>query len=124
MSDADIERTTVSIPVSGTDYAFVANGEVIKFRGFLEVYLSDDSQDGNKLLPPMSVGEVLTPESVTADQRYSQRPPRYTEASMVSKMEELGIGRPSTYAPTINTIQERGYVERGDKEGSPCRAFP
>ena len=119
MSDADIERTTVSIPVSGTDYSFVANGEVIKFRGFLEVYLSDDSQDGNKLLPPMSVGEVLTPESVTADQRYSQRPPRYTEASMVSKMEELGIGRPSTYAPTINTIQERGYVERGDKEGSP-----
>lgn len=119
MSDADIERTTVSIPVSGTDYAFVSNGEVIKFRGFLEVYLSDDSQDGNKLLPPMSVGEVLTPESVTADQRYSQRPPRYTEASMVSKMEELGIGRPSTYAPTINTIQERGYVERGDKEGSP-----
>lgn len=119
MSDADIERTTVSIPVSGTDYAFVANGEVIKFRGFLEVYLSDDSQDGNKLLPPMSVGEILTPETVTADQRYSQRPPRYTEASMVSKMEELGIGRPSTYAPTINTIQERGYVERGDKEGSP-----
>ena len=119
MSDADIERTTVSIPVSGTDYSFVANGEVIKFRGFLEVYLSDDSQDGNKLLPSMSVGEILTPESVTADQRYSQRPPRYTEASMVSKMEELGIGRPSTYAPTINTIQERGYVERGDKEGSP-----
>lgn len=115
MSNALLERTLVTIPVQGTPYNFTAIGEVIKFKGFLEVYLSHDND--NKLLPPMQQGEVLDVKAIVADQRYSQRPARYTEASMVSKMEELGIGRPSTYAPTINTIQERGYVERGDKEG-------
>lgn len=116
MADALIDRTTVHIPVVGTEYSFVAVGEVLKFKGFLELYVSDDEQ-GAKLLPPLSEGETLGTKSIVADERYSQRPARYTEASMVSKMEELGIGRPSTYAPTINTIQERGYVERGDKEG-------
>lgn len=119
MSDAQIERTTVSIPVEGTPYTFVANGEVIKFRGFLEVYLSDDANDEARTLPAMKIGEGLSPVSIDVDQRYSQRPPRYTEASMVRKMEELGIGRPSTYAPTINTIQDRGYVERAVREGTP-----
>lgn len=117
MADAVLERTTVTIPVEGTEFAFVALGEVVKFRGFLDLYMSDDD-DTAKLLPPMSIGDALTTKGIVAEQRYSQRPARYTEASMVSKMEELGIGRPSTYAPTINTIQERGYVERADKEGS------
>lgn len=118
MADAQIERTTVTIPVGQTGHNFVATGEVITFRGFLELYLDADSDDA-KLLPPMSTGELLLPQSIEADERYTQRPARYTEASMVSKMEELGIGRPSTYAPTIQTIQARGYVERGDKEGTP-----
>lgn len=117
MANALLERTIVSIPVNSSPYSFVAQGEVIKFKGFLEVYLSSEDNGDNKLLPPMQQGERLTSKNITAEQRYSQRPARYTEASMVSKMEELGIGRPSTYAPTINTIQERGYVERGDKEG-------
>lgn len=117
MANALLERTIVSIPVNSSPYSFVAQGEVIKFKGFLEVYLSSEDNGDNKLLPPMQQGERLTSKNIIAEQRYSQRPARYTEASMVSKMEELGIGRPSTYAPTINTIQERGYVERGDKEG-------
>lgn len=116
MSDAELERTTVTIPVEGTSYSFIAVGEVVKFRGFLELYMQEGSDEG-KLLPPLQEGELLQATTIVADERYSQRPPRYTEASMVSKMEELGIGRPSTYAPTINTIQERGYVERGDKSG-------
>lgn len=118
MADARLERTTMSVQVDGTPYSFIAVGEVIKFRGFLEVYMSAEDDDTAKLLPPMQLGERLEAKVIDAEQRYSQRPARYTEASMVSKMEELGIGRPSTYAPTINTIQERGYVERGDKEGS------
>lgn len=117
MADAVIDRTTAQIPVEGTDYSFVAVGEVLRFKGFLELYLTDDDNN-NKLLPPLNEGDKLSYDTIIADERYSQRPPRYTEASMVSKMEELGIGRPSTYAPTINTIQERGYVERGDKEGT------
>lgn len=118
MADAQIERTTATISVGQTGHNFVASGEVIVFRGFLELYLDADSNDA-KILPPMSIGEALMPQSIEADERYAQRPARYTEASMVSKMEELGIGRPSTYAPTIQTIQARGYVERGDKEGTP-----
>lgn len=117
MADAILERTTVSIPVSGSQYQFVATGEVIVFRGFLDLYLDADADEA-KLLPPMQVGEALVAQEIAATERYSQRPARYTEASMVSKLEELGIGRPSTYAPTIQTIQAREYVERGDREGS------
>ena len=121
MADAEIERTTVSIPVSGTDYVFTAQGEVITFRGFLDVYMESTGEEGNtevtKLLPAVKEREALSLEALTGEERFTQRPARYTEASMVSKMEELGIGRPSTYAPTIQTIQNRGYVERADREG-------
>ena len=121
MADAEIERTTVSIPVAGTDYAFTAQGEVITFRGFLDVYMESTGEEGNaevtKLLPAVKEREPLSLEALTGEERFTQRPARYTEASMVSKMEELGIGRPSTYAPTIQTIQNRGYVERADREG-------
>ena len=121
MADAEIERTTVSIPVSGTDYAFTAQGEVVTFRGFLDVYMESTGEEGNaevtKLLPAVKEREALSLEALTGEERFTQRPARYTEASMVSKMEELGIGRPSTYAPTIQTIQNRGYVERADREG-------
>ena len=121
MADAEIERTTVSIPVAGTDYAFTAQGEVITFRGFLDVYMESTGEEGNaevtKLLPAVKEHEALSLEALTGEERFTQRPARYTEASMVSKMEELGIGRPSTYAPTIQTIQNRGYVERADREG-------
>lgn len=120
MADAQLERTTVSIPVEGTEHAFVAQGEVITFRGFLDVYMSaGDEEQGkaNRLLPQVAEGETLSLQSLQAEERFTQRPARYTEASMVSKMEELGIGRPSTYAPTIQTIQNRGYVERGDRPG-------
>ena len=121
MADAEIERTTVSIPVAGTDYAFTAQGEVITFRGFLDVYMESTGEEGNaevtKLLPAVKEREALLLEALTGEERFTQRPARYTEASMVSKMEELGIGRPSTYAPTIQTIQNRGYVERADREG-------
>ncbi len=121
MADAEIERTTVSIPVAGTDYAFTAQGEVITFRGFLDVYMESTGEEDNaevtKLLPAVKEREALSLEALTGEERFTQRPARYTEASMVSKMEELGIGRPSTYAPTIQTIQNRGYVERADREG-------
>ena len=121
MADAEIERTTVSILVAGTDYAFTAQGEVITFRGFLDVYMESTGEEGNaevtKLLPAVKEREALSLEALTGEERFTQRPARYTEASMVSKMEELGIGRPSTYAPTIQTIQNRGYVERADREG-------
>ena len=126
MADAEIERTTVSIPVSGTDYAFTAQGEVITFRGFLDVYMESTGEEGNaevtKLLPAVKEREALSLEALTGEERFTQRPARYTEASMVSKMEELGIGRPATYAPTIQTIQNRGYVERADREGQ-CRNY-
>ena len=109
MKDAELERTTISLPVRGTEYAFVAQGEVITFRGFLDVYMEGNNEEGapeaTKLLPPMQEGDILTLKGLLAEERFTQRPARYTEASMVSKMEELGIGRPSTYAPTIETIQ-------------------
>lgn len=116
MADAQLERTTIMMPVSGSTHQFVAQGEVVTFRGFLELY-TDANSDEAKLLPPMQEGEALQTLSLLADERFSQRPARYSEASMVSKMEELGIGRPSTYAPTIQTIQARGYVEKGDRPG-------
>ena len=122
MADAEIEKTTVNIEVSGTDETFVAQGEVVKFDGFIKVYREssddDDQQDEfGHILPPMKKGEVLTRREIAATERFSQGPQRYTEASLVHKMEELGIGRPSTYAPTISTIQQREYVQKGDKKG-------
>lgn len=122
MADAELEKTIVTVEVSGEKMHFVAEGEVLKFDGFLKVYMesSDDDNDNEEgaLLPNLAVGSKLECQSAKAVERFTQRPPRYTEASLVRKLEELGIGRPSTYAPTISTIQNRGYVERGDKEGT------
>jgi len=121
MADAEIEKTTVDISVSSRQEHFVAQGEVIRFDGFLKVYMEstdDDSTDTVEgMLPKMEKGQTCDPREITATQRYTQQPPRYTEASLVRKMEELGIGRPSTYAPTISTIQQREYVEKGEREG-------
>ena len=124
MADAELEKTTATISISGENAVFVANGEVIKFDGFLKVYhesFDDDQEHENeqedKLLPPMSIGQILKRVEIQATQRFTQHPPRYNEASLVKKLEELGIGRPSTYAPTISTIQQRGYVTKGDKPG-------
>lgn len=123
MADAEIEKTTVEIKPSTRREHFTATGEVIKFDGFLRVYIegTDDSQEPSdqtaSLLPAVSEGMAVLPKEITATERFTQHPPRYTEASLVKKMEELGIGRPSTYAPTISTIQQREYVEKGDKKG-------
>lgn len=122
MSEAQIEKTVLHIGSQGLNGAFHAEGEVIRFEGFLKVYLeSDDEEPGEEgessALPQVTEGEALDSRSVTATQRYSRPPSRYTEASLVKKLEELGIGRPSTYAPTISTIQKRGYVERTALEG-------
>ena len=122
MSKAELERTTLKISISGRNEKFVAKGEVIKFEGFLKVYLesTDDEngdQNGNSIIPPVSEGDKLTASAIYAAQRFSRPPARYTEASLVKKLEELGIGRPSTYAPTIDTIQQRGYVIREEREG-------
>jgi len=121
MADAKLEKTTVTIDISGVSEKFVATGEVIKFEGFLKVYLesTDDEQEETTkgMLPPISEATNLTLSFAEAVQRFSQKPPRYTEASLVKKLEELGIGRPSTYAPTISTIQQRGYVIKEDRDG-------
>ncbi len=122
MTEAEIEKTTVSIKVSGQNYQFVATGEVIKFDGFLRVYneVNDDettTEDTSGLLPPLSVGGQLERKEIVSTQRFTQRPVRYNEASLVHKLEELGIGRPSTYATTITTIQQREYVLKGNKDG-------
>ncbi len=122
MADAQIEKTTVTISMSGTPYTFEATGEVVKFDGFLRVYREttaddlDDNQDTN-MLPPVHRGQQLHYTEVTATERYTQHPRRYNEASLVHKLEELGIGRPSTYAPTISTIQNRDYVVKEDRPG-------
>lgn len=123
MADALLEKTTVTISVSTAPELFVATGEVIKFDGFLKVYMestdeeSANSPAGQDIIPPMKPSDILQPSSVIATQRFSQRPPRFTEASLVKKLEELGIGRPSTYAPTITTIQNRNYVIKEDRPG-------
>ena len=123
MADAEIEKTTVNITVSGTDEQFVAQGEVVKFDGFIKVYREsfDDEElqeeESSHILPPLKKGQELTRREILATERFSQGPVRYTEASLVHKLEELGIGRPSTYAPTISTIQQRDYVHKGDKKG-------
>ena len=119
MSDAELEKTSIYISISGSNLQFVASGEVIVFDGFLKVYMesTDDEQDAENesLLPAMNNGEKLSSVEIIAQERFTQKPPRYGEASLVRKMEELGIGRPSTYAPTISTIQNRSYVEKGDR---------
>lgn len=122
MADAEVEKTTVTIHISNESDAFTATGEVVKFDGFLHVYresYDDDmeQEDEAGLLPPLKKGQVLQHQTITATERFTLHPPRYTEASLVRKLEELGIGRPSTYAPTISTIQQRGYVEKGEKPG-------
>ena len=125
MADAIMERTNVDIDIDCRKEKFTATGEVIKFDGFLKVYIESTDEDGSdnssetNLLPAMKKGMTMTAESVTATQRFTQQPPRYTEASLVKKLEELGIGRPSTYAPTISTIQNREYVMKGEKKGEP-----
>ena len=123
MADAQIERTTVTIDINGAEEKFVANGEVIIFDGFLKVYresVDDESmsgQDAVSVLPALRINDKMERGEIVSTERFSQGPVRYTEASLVHKMEELGIGRPSTYAPTISTIQQREYVQKGDKKG-------
>ena len=122
MSDAELERTQVRISNTKSDLLFAADGEVIKFDGFLKVYLEgkddEDNEEQEGMLPALKVGEALDLNQILATQRFTRPPYRYTEASLVKKLEELGIGRPSTYAPTISTIQNRGYVEKGTIEGT------
>jgi DNA topoisomerase-1 len=124
MADAELERTTAVINIStNRDHSFTAQGEVVRFEGFLKVYMESQDEDddgddeGGKVLPPLTVGQVLDLNQITATQTFSRHPARYTEASLVKKLEELGIGRPSTYAPTISTIQKRGYVVKESREG-------
>lgn len=122
MAESEIEKTVVTIDIDGQEEKFIADGEVITFDGFLKVYhesTDDENQDneGSNTLPALSAGDLLERKSITSTEKYSQGPVRYTEASLVKKLEELGIGRPSTYAPTISTIQQREYVVKGDKAG-------
>ena len=123
MADAEIEKTTANISISGINDQFIAQGEIVKFDGFIKVYREsfdeEDLQDEEigHILPPLKKGQELSRREIQATERFSQGPVRYTEASLVHKLEELGIGRPSTYAPTISTIQQREYVHKGDKKG-------
>lgn len=123
MADAMIEKTTITIDIDGMDAKFVATGEVVAFDGFLKVYREstdddDNGQEETNVLPTLRVGNKLERREISSTERFSQSPYRYTEASLVHKLEELGIGRPSTYAPTISTIQQREYVQKGDKNGT------
>jgi len=121
MADAQLEKTTANIAISSRSEQLVAKGEVIRFEGFLKVYLEgtedEDEENTKGMLPPLKVGQALNLDHMSATERFSQHAPRYTEASLVRKLEELGIGRPSTYAPTISTIQKRGYVVKEDRDG-------
>ena len=121
MADAQLEKTTVNIAISDHSESFVAIGEVTLFDGFLQVYresIDDEETNDTTALPAVHKGQTLIAQEIVATERFTQQPPRYTEASLVRKLEELGIGRPSTYAPTISTIQQRGYVEKGNKNGT------
>ncbi|NMD02821.1 MAG: type I DNA topoisomerase, partial [Bacteroidales bacterium] len=121
MADAEIEKTTIGIDMSNSPVTFTATGEVIRFDGFLKVYSESSDQENNDeeryILPQVKKGMPLQYNIITATQKFTVPPPRYTEASLVKKLEELGIGRPSTYAPTISTIQNRGYISREDRPG-------
>ena len=121
MSEAKLEKTNITVSISTRDENLNASGEVIKFDGFLKVYMEgkddEDSEEKSGMLPPVEIGRKLLLKEFKGQERYSKHPPRYTEASLVKKLEELGIGRPSTYAPTISTIQKRGYVEKDTREG-------
>ncbi len=124
MSDAQLEKTNITIDVSEAKENFIAKGEIVKFDGFLKVYLEstdDENENGEEtkgMLPPVKVGDSLDHKEIKAEERFSQHPPRYTEAALVRKMEELGIGRPSTYAPTISTIQKREYIVKEDRQAT------
>ncbi len=123
MADAELEKTTATISISTNPRTLIASGEVIKFEGFLKVYMEsgdeeqEDEEENSKMLPPLKIGQILTLDELVARQIFSRHPPRYTEASLVKKLEEMGIGRPSTYAPTITTVQKRGYVVKEIREG-------
>jgi DNA topoisomerase-1 len=123
MADAQLEKTTATIAISSSDKKLLAQGEVIKFDGFLKVYSisqeEDESSEQSTMLPPLSIGQSLQLDNMQAKERFSKPPARYTEASLVKQLEEQGIGRPSTYAPIISTIQQRGYVVKESKEGQP-----
>jgi DNA topoisomerase-1 len=122
MADAELEKTTATIGISTNPRKLIATGEVIKFEGFLKVYIEsgddEDEEENSKTLPPLTIGQVLTLDELIGKQVFSRHAPRYTEASLVKKLEELGIGRPSTYAPTITTVQKRGYVVKEIREGN------
>jgi DNA topoisomerase-1 len=122
MADAELEKTTATISISTNPRTLIATGEVVKFEGFLKVYMEsgddeDDDEENSKVLPPLTIGQDLKLSQLVAKQIFSRHPPRFTEASLVKKLEELGIGRPSTYAPTITTVQKRGYVVKEIREG-------
>jgi len=121
MADAELEKTTATINISTNPRTLTATGEMVKFQGFLSVYMEsgddEDDEQNSKVLPPLTLGQDLKLDELIARQSFSRNPPRYTEASLVKKLEELGIGRPSTYAPTISTVQKRGYVVKESREG-------
>jgi DNA topoisomerase-1 len=122
MSDAQLERTTATIAISTTSEELIAQGEVIKFEGFLKVYLESSDDEGDEeqkgMLPPLNINQILNLADMKATERFTRNPPRYTEASLVKKLEEMGIGRPSTYAPTISTILRREYIVKEDRQGN------
>ncbi len=121
MADAELEKTTATIGISTNPRTLIATGEVVKFEGFLKVYMEsgddEDEEENSKVLPPLTIGQDLKLDELMAKQVFTRHAPRYTEASLVKKLEELGIGRPSTYAPTITTVQKRGYVVKEIREG-------
>ncbi|MDY0160266.1 MAG: type I DNA topoisomerase, partial [Bacteroidales bacterium] len=122
MADAELEKTIISVKTNNSKYKFIANGEIIKFDGFLKLYIESQDDENieeiNDMLPDVKAGQALSAKKIEAVEKYSTHPPRYTEASLVKKLEELGIGRPSTYAPTISTVQQRGYVSKEDRNGN------
>ena len=128
MASARLLRTTVEVGADTLPHPFVATGEVVQFDGFLRLYLEgnddENTEETTELLPKLTVGQSLKLKQATAQERYTQHPPRYSEAALVKKLEELGIGRPSTYAPTIATIVSRGYVMKDSREAQTRKIWP